>query len=530
MTLRTAALFLALISPTMFFVWQNQDQPLFGYPHDDGIYYSSAKSLADGAGYKISSFPGQPYQTKYPPGLPAYLALAWLMNPEFPANLTQAAWLQFLWMPALLALSLWHWRDWGLAEWQRWALAAILATNTYVLYFTVTLLSELPFTVTMLLCLLLVRKAESASRRAMGLMALAGLIGGIVFLMRTAGVVLLIGVPAVMLWRKRTKLAGVFAVVMAPVVVAWAVWSFSNRLPGNDHLTLYYTNYVGIHLKVFHFNEAHLFLWKNIDGFLASVGGLIFPSILPGQFGRILSQVIGVAAIAGSVRLVRTRPITHFAVFSVLASLLILAWSYPPTERFVLPMSALIWAGFLTEVCHLANGIRVKLGDKDTGQRVAAFGIAAAGICLIAYGSYLQAKLRFETMPAMAANERLRLAQDSEAYGWMRTNLPKDAALLSGYDALAYLYTGRAAATLMPPVNFVYHDDPAGREEYMARAGANSRDAGLNYVYMSRHDFRNDLDEEAKEKLMKRIESSEDLELLHSFPAGKVFRVKQRVN
>jgi hypothetical protein len=47
---------------------------------------------------------------------------------------------------------------------------------------------------------------------------------------------------------------------------------------------------------------------------------------------------------------------------------------------------------------------------------------------------------------------------------------------------------------------------------------------------MSRHDFRNDLDEEAKEKLMKRIESSEDLELLHSFPAGKVFRVKQRVN
>ena len=39
----------------------------FGRFHDDSIYLSSAKALADGQGYVMPSVPGEPPQTKYPP-------------------------------------------------------------------------------------------------------------------------------------------------------------------------------------------------------------------------------------------------------------------------------------------------------------------------------------------------------------------------------------------------------------------------------------------------------------------------------
>ena len=54
----------------------NSDLPSFGDLHDDSLYYVSAKSLADGGGYRIESLPGEPAQTKYPPLYPLLLSLA----------------------------------------------------------------------------------------------------------------------------------------------------------------------------------------------------------------------------------------------------------------------------------------------------------------------------------------------------------------------------------------------------------------------------------------------------------------------
>jgi hypothetical protein len=59
----------------------------FGMYHDDSIYLVSAKSLADGLGYKIISLPGDPVQSKYPIGFPLYLAAFWKLFPQFPQNL-----------------------------------------------------------------------------------------------------------------------------------------------------------------------------------------------------------------------------------------------------------------------------------------------------------------------------------------------------------------------------------------------------------------------------------------------------------
>lgn len=525
-SLTTVALFLALVAPVFWFVYSNQDSPLFGYPHDDGLYYASAKSLHDGKGYRIASLPGEPFQTKYPPGLPAYLSLAWALNPEFPSNLIQASWLQFLWMPALLALSLWHWLDWGFTGWRRWVLATILATNAYILYFTATLMSELPFTVLVLLSLMFVRKAEKQPSSAVNWIAAAGLAAGLAFLMRTAGVVLLLGVPAILWWRGQKKIAAVYAATMLPAVGGWFVWTRLHQAPGTDPITLYYTNYVGYHFSVFHLNEAHLFLWRNFDGLLAAVGGLIFPAILPGQVAHITVQVVGVAAIAGIVRMARKQIALHYAIFGVLASLMIIVWSFPPNERFVLPVAPLIWAGFLTEVLHLAGGIRNKLKDKDTGQRIAAALIGLVGLGLILYAAKLQWQVRFEMFPSLAADERQRLNRDREAYNWIRASIPGESSLQSGYDTVLYLHTGHKAASLIPPVNFFYREDEDGRIEYLSHAATLSKKAGLEYILLSPSDYRNDMETSRKQELIGRIAKSPDLELLKVFPSGALFRIK----
>src|SRR5215469_13734567 len=70
--------------------------PQLGRHHDDTIYLASAKSLAEGHGYRIASLPREPLQTKYPPVLPLLLAPLWKLAPGFPEHLhlaTLFAWL-----------------------------------------------------------------------------------------------------------------------------------------------------------------------------------------------------------------------------------------------------------------------------------------------------------------------------------------------------------------------------------------------------------------------------------------------------
>ena len=78
--------FALALAPSAYLAWSLRAMPHLGFYHDDSIYWVSAKSLADGNGYRIESLPGQPYQTKYPPLYPALLAGIWKVNPNFPCE------------------------------------------------------------------------------------------------------------------------------------------------------------------------------------------------------------------------------------------------------------------------------------------------------------------------------------------------------------------------------------------------------------------------------------------------------------
>ena len=57
--------------------------PASGFFHDDGLYAVTAKALAEGQGYRITSLPTPIPQTKYPVLFPALLSIVWRAYPSF---------------------------------------------------------------------------------------------------------------------------------------------------------------------------------------------------------------------------------------------------------------------------------------------------------------------------------------------------------------------------------------------------------------------------------------------------------------
>jgi hypothetical protein len=515
---------LALLLPSAAFVWTNSDAPLFGYQHDDGIYYVTAKALATGQGYTIPSLPGSPAQTKYPPGLPLTLAPAWIINPEFPANLRIASWIMWLWLPVLLGVSFAFWQRLGFSGWRHWTLAAMLALNAYILYFTSTFLSEIPFAVFLFAALLTAAAEADGAKRRTALAA--GVLASIAFLFRTIGIAAL-ALPVLWFVRGERERATRFLVGFLPLSLGWIAWSNLHQTATSSEIVLYYTNYLRYHFTQFEWSSAHLFLWHNVDGFLTGIGGLILPSIYESQIAHILTQVMGVAAIAGVVRLVRSgnRIALFAAAVATPFTALLLIWSFPPNERFVIPLAPLVWAGFLTEIGHIGGGIVKNFRHKDKGQRVAA-GIMTAICCAmlgwIAYGNW---ELRTDYLPQLVQSQRERRASGETAQQWIREHTPMQATILNGYDSELYLRTGRQGARYIPPVRFWYHEDSDGRLEHLAKTAQLAQANGMQYVYITAADHRSDLDPEQQSAIAKKIAASPSLEQVAKFPKGAIYRL-----
>src|SRR4051794_25635635 len=225
--MKQAILFLAVLLPSALFSWWNRDMPQLGIHHDDAIYWVGAESLATGQGYRLLSYPGAPFQTKYPPLFPALLSLAWKIDPVFPGNLPWAALLTWLMMPAYILLVKRAVSEFGFSNWWSWAITAAIGWNVMTLVLSFSLMSELAFSI-VLLALLILAERDQSPTWALGAMA------GAAFLLRTFALPLAISVPFCFWIRGRRKDAGLFLSGMLPVVVAWQVWTRLHQLQASD--------------------------------------------------------------------------------------------------------------------------------------------------------------------------------------------------------------------------------------------------------------------------------------------------------
>ncbi|MEO8025925.1 MAG: hypothetical protein ABI823_05610, partial [Bryobacteraceae bacterium] len=514
-----ALLLLAALIPSARFAWQNRDTPQFGFLHDDSLYLVSAKSLITGDGYRIESLPEQPYQTKYPPGLPMLLALAWKLGGGYEGTFGWVTLFGWMTIPLLALLSMRLFSDYGLAGWRPVMVGLLLAVNPYFSLFGVNLLAENLF-----LCLLLGSFLLSLRGRS----AAAPVVAGMAYLVRSAGIVLLASHPIALWLRGRRRAAMTYVAILLPVVAAWMVWSrFHMAPPGKDWIITYYTNYFLYQTQNATLDIFPILLWKNVDALLASMGYLVFPKIQNILAAKIAAQVIACLMISGVVRLTfRHEGARDYTLFAIGSALMLLVWHFPPNERFLLPLAPLLFAGMIVEVERFADQVRTGFSHRDRSQRVAAYAIGAVGAVVLLCCLSLQLWVSQSLMPDTAELSRARRSDRRVAYDWIRENTPADAAFVAYDDAVLYLETGRHATSIPLPTRNLYLGNTQRQIEIYRDIQEIAHHHSAAYILFTADDLTRDEAPDQRDVIARGLRDNTRLEQVWSSDRATIFRVR----
>ncbi|MDP8990188.1 MAG: hypothetical protein M3N41_08950 [Acidobacteriota bacterium] len=503
---------LALCLPTLLFVWFNRDVPHFGVLQDDGLYFIAGKTLAQNSSYQISSLPGKPEQTKYPPLYPLLLSVAWKMNPAYPANLAIALLLSWLSLPLVLVLAYrWCFRQ-GFQAPLVWLVVGLFACNPYVLFFVSNLGSEMLFMAFLFGAMLV---AETKDETGWRMALLAGVIAGAGYLARTSGIALLPAAIAYYFWKKQARRGLWFSVGMLPAIVGWALWSRLHAPPGQDIVTICYTDYLGYQfLNVGWDNIVHVLL-RNSAALLEAMGSLVFPQMMDGWLAKVLLWPLALAMIVGCVRLIRQGYARLYALFSLVSAAMLLAWHYQPNQRFILPLAPLLMAGFCFAMVELAKWIQ----QQDRGLAVR--GLAIVWALVLTGGLVLQMCMDVGVLPQLARNDRLNARAYQSMYAWIARNLPAEANILWQDDTALYLATGRHSVSyVVPPREFEATGGDAGEALRFGGIDRYAREQHLGYVLLAKVGLRRN------EAVLKVAAADAGLELVHEEAGGVLYRVR----
>ncbi|HVP47380.1 MAG TPA: hypothetical protein VMT32_12380 [Bryobacteraceae bacterium] len=517
--LLAAAILLLALVPSAHLAWVAREMPHFGHLHDDSIYWVSAKSLAEGRGYRILSLPGEPFQTKYPPLWPAVLAVIWRINPHFPENLKLGMALAWLMLPAFMAFA-WRWfRSEGFSLPARVTMCAMIALSPTVVFFSTSLLSDLAFSA---LLVAAICGISSAERRAWTAVP-AGLLGATAYLVRTAALPLLIAGPLWLALRKRYYAAALFFSAMFPAVAGWSLWTRGHLRHATDIVSLYYIDYMGYRRFCMGWRDLPVVIWKNLDGLFHGTTGFVMCGLRDTPMGMYLSRLLAIGAIAGVVRLARRGGMTPYHWFAAGYAVILLVWHFPPDERFLLPVFPLLLAGFATEGGHLA-GVMKKAWSCSRANRAVACGLVTGVVAAAGLGIVLDADALFCEFPGIIEQHRTVLAGKLAAFRWIAQNTPCGS-FYAYDDVVAFLYTGRHAVSLpVLPMPF-YHEDRDGILEPLRAMPAFTREQHLDYLLFTATDFHRELPGPERAEARKILTQEPAFERVYQSQLCAVYRV-----
>ncbi len=472
------ALTLAVLLPSTVLFWQARDAPHLGYFQDDSLYVATAKSLAEGHGYRIPSLPGQPYQTKYPPLFPALLALIWKLDSSFPANLFWVMLLQWLlWLFYLAAVALVVWAMPALQRQTKMAVMIFVAMAPAFVFLSLSIMSETLFAAFVSLTIWLVGMDCRPTPR---IAFLAGLCGSAAYLGKTAALPLLVAVPLGLIWRRRYKAATLFALPPFATVIVWTSWVAAHSSRSADLNLLYYTDYIGFYMKTVSIADLPLIFSTNLSTLVENIGRLILFSPPAGTLIKIIHIVVGVLVLLSTGSLLRQLRAPALALFAVLYAAECLLWNYPPNERFLFPVLFLLVASFV-------HGVRKLLG-RVTPARLA-MGLWTGGAVLLVGWSLSQTWSHVSNLLPGLRRGQDRLACVSR---WVDTNIPPDRQFLTYRDADLFLYSGRRGIRIVPLPAPYFRSDRAEAEKVVWNMPAYANHAGIDYLLWDQDDYHND--------------------------------------
>ncbi len=413
-------------------------EPVLNRGGDNALYLILGDALRSGDGYRDLHLPGTPLHTKYPPLLPLLLAgVGWAgVGAAKIAMLLLSGTL--VWTAALMARTV-------AGDRTALLLAGALAANPTLLEYGHYILSEVPFTLLVVAALWLANR-ETPRSAGLAMFAAAG-----AFATRSAGLAILLALPAAWLLQRRFRRAAVSGAVAAATLGGWTIYQRSAGSGGTSYLEqlLSVDPYAASAGTV---NLAGL-AGRAAENFWA-YASRVMPHTVFGIEGEAAGGVAVVAGLAFAAAAVvgwtiRTRARAGAPeVFAVLYASLIAVW--PPVwtdRRFLLPMLPVLLLFALTAAGKLPSsyGRWLKPG---VAASIALFGVAwvmsTAPGRLDCVGAYRDGR------PCEAAN----FASFYSAARWARDNTSPDAIIANRKPGFFYWY-GRRRGDVYP-----YSSDP----------------------------------------------------------------------
>jgi hypothetical protein len=482
---------------------------LFGAYHDDGIYFSSAKALAQGQGDIMPSFPGAPAQTKYPVLYPWLLSLIWRAFPAFPQNVAVGVGLTvFFGCWSLMAAFQLLRRIGGMGDRVVLLLVAICALHPLFLTFSGRILSDLPFMALALTALVLADSKITADGSMLAAL-LIGTIAGLSVGMRSMGLAVIAGIFVAALCRHALR-QGLICSAAAALVVAigsgrqWMIlraYSLSGTgagtsptSPGWSQNLAYYTSYGAIwHVCVPDLRAFFALLKMTVPLLLLAPGRYLMTPLeeTPSMLQLALAAILSAAMLLGVIRQAKAhgwKPI-HFAL--PFYCVIILAWPYPLMGRFLLPFLPLFLAGLWTEISRFAALFRSpSRGTMPRGERALAAGMAILVVSTLVFAGWKNLVGERSKLLSYSVERGKAVQEQLEAYQWIREHTAPQDRIVAYEDPLLYLYTGRKAvrpATISP--SFVYLGTEEGVRDDAAHMADTARSIGARFWVSTDGDF-----------------------------------------
>jgi hypothetical protein len=492
----------AIIVGYVFFVVRLHPANFFGFSHDDTLYFSSAKAIAEGHGYVLPSVPGTPPSTKYPILYPWILSWIWRWNPSFPANISSAVALNLVFgMAYLLAAFAFLRRLPGFNDAIALILTTVCALNPRVLFLSANLMADIPFAAFALgACVVAARVNQKEAKSSTTVWC--GILTGLSILIRAMGIPIAAGLFLAIGLRSGWRKASVFAAGVVPFIGAifWRSMVLTPQMPAAAAngcaqswrtMWLYYSSYAGFWKADV---LAHGVFWQTVGSNLRSTlvqPGMYFVKLTfvrPAVLALILLLALSAVTIRGVFRVAASagwQPI-HFALgFSMLP---ILIWDYSVMDRFLIPFFPLLCAAICIEVRQIVSQVRhsrARKGGVET--KLATAFLCVAGSVLL-WGIGVSWRGEIGSIKKINESRAALLQEKRAAYDWLEKKTAANSRILAYEDASAFLYAGRQG---LRPVIFsasgVYRPDVLRSE--LACIISSAKPAGANYWVVSDDDF-----------------------------------------
>lgn len=499
-----AAFLACILAIYIFNVERWRPEFFFGRTHDDSLYLSSAKALAEGRGYIIASFPGSPAQTKYPILFPWLLHWVWKWDPSFPANLRPAIRLtEFFGCWALIASFFLFRKLLGIGSGAACFLVGALAFQSMFVRMSGLIMSDVPFMALLLTAFVVADYALRPAGRWRDA-ALLGVIVGMSFGLRSIAVAAIAGFLVVGLWRHALKQSAIFsaAVGIAAGGIAFATRLAIGNAPGIDptggglgwqQLAAYYSGYLKFWPIAVPSAHALFALARANALYLISVPGSYLATPFANR-GPLISALLTVLILVGLWRQKRDARWQPVLAVAALYCAILVVWPWSP-ERFLLPLLPIFLAALVVELKRVVPMLRKKItsGNPFAERSIAAV-MSLALIAPLMMGLWDFAVRDPHRAMDSAKSQAANLAQREEAYRWIRQNRSADAHILAYEDAVLYLYTNRQSLRPIAfSVEFGYLNDRSALQRDFEHFFDAANHVGATYWLATDDDYHEEL-------------------------------------